>query len=55
MISYSTEMRRVGRAAQSLIDPNEMTRWVKSDHFGVLADVRYYPQSDRSSDRPSKR
>ena len=25
--------------------------WVKSDHFGVLADVRYYPQSDRNSDQ----
>jgi len=29
--------------------------WVKSDHFGVLADVRYYPQSDRNSDMPDGR
>jgi len=29
----------------------KMSLWVKSDHFGVLADVRYYPQSDRNSDQ----
>ena len=32
-----------------------MSLWVKSDHFGVLADVRYYPQSDRDCDKPAGR
>jgi hypothetical protein len=34
------------------IDLLEMTLWVKSVVSGGLADVRYYPQSDRNSDKP---
>ena len=50
MISYSTEMRRVGRAVQSLIDPNEMTRWVISDSSDPRPRCRLYPRK-----RPQKR
>jgi hypothetical protein len=34
------------------MDAGEMTRWVKSDDFGILADVGYYPERDRNSDQP---
>jgi hypothetical protein len=27
-------------------DRTETTQWIKSDHFGVLVDVRFHPESD---------
>jgi len=40
-------MGRHWRLCTAANESAEMTRWVKSDVFAVLADVRFTPNSDR--------